>query len=224
MALVSKPEGEGFFSKLLSSYLAGKQQPRKIGVYYPSRLPYCLRQQYFEWLYGAEYPLDYLKIFEVGNIFHSWIKDVFLNANQSEVTLLNNEKSFSIYISAGDYFINGRVDDVIYVKTNNELYLVEVKTHRNLKFLDKPHKEHLMQLNFYLKFYPNAKGLILYIEKNTLTIKEFEVFFNQDLFNEMLMRADKLNNALKSLKPPPQEKSPLCQYCLYQRKCKKFLK
>ncbi|MEM2227645.1 MAG: PD-(D/E)XK nuclease family protein [Candidatus Bathyarchaeia archaeon] len=205
--------------QILSAYLIKENKPRQIGIYYPSRLPYCLRQQYYEWLLGVEYPEELLRIFEIGNIFHEWLKRVFKNVEG--VKLLENEKPINVYLAEVDIFINGRIDDVILIEADNQTYIIEAKTHRNLNFLEGAHKEHIAQLNFYLKFYPSAKGIILYLEKNTLKTREFMIEFNQSLFKETLERAKILHNALLAKKPPPPEKSPLCQYCLFKEKCER---
>ncbi|MEM4649585.1 MAG: PD-(D/E)XK nuclease family protein [Candidatus Bathyarchaeia archaeon] len=205
--------------QILSAYLIKENKPRQIGIYYPSRLPYCLRQQYYEWLLGVEYPEELLRIFEIGNIFHEWLKKVFKNVEG--VKLIENEKPINVYLAEADIFINGRIDDVILIEADNQTYIIEAKTHKNLNYLEAAHKEHIAQLNFYLKFYPSVKGIILYIEKNTLATKEFIIDFNQELFKETINRALSLHYALINKTPPPKEESPLCGYCLFKEKCDK---
>ncbi len=209
-------------SEVITEFFTQEFKKRKVGVYYPSRLPYCLRQQYYEWTLGYPYPENTLRIFEVGNIFHSWLEKT-LSKNNSGIKLLYSEKPISIYVAEHDFFINGRIDDIIKVEKDEQTYLIEVKTYKNLLFLKEPKREHLLQLNFYLKPYPDSNGIILYIEKNTLKTREFTIQFNQTLFNEMLDRALLLHNNLQSETiPHPEGKKNYsweCRFCLYHDKC-----
>jgi CRISPR/Cas system-associated exonuclease Cas4 (RecB family) len=145
--------------------------------------------------------------------------------NDLGIKLLSREKPLSIYIAEHDFFINGRIDDIIVMEKDGKTYLVEVKTIKDLYYLNKPKKEHVLQLNFYLKAYPEADGIIFYIEKNTLQTKEFTIKFNQTLFQEMIERAKILHENLKSkTQPDPEGKqkdSWECSFCLYKKECMK---
>ncbi len=209
-------------SETISEHIKRESKKREIGVYYPSRLPYCLRQQYYEWTLSYPHPEDTLRIFEVGNIFHSWLEKVF-SRNGSGIRLLSSEKPISIYIAEHDYFINGRIDDIILVEKDGKTYLVEVKTYKDLQFLREPKREHVLQLNFYLKPYSDSDGIIFYIEKNTLQTKEFFTRFDQKLFKEIIDRAQCLHESLQSKTLPfpegKQKKSWECRFCIYKNKC-----
>jgi CRISPR-associated exonuclease Cas4 len=215
-------------NSLLINYLAREPKKRQFGVYWPSRIGYCLRQQYYEWISESiEYPEELLRIFEIGNIFQAFLKQVL--ENSQEIKLIAHEPPFSVYIADKDFFIKGRMDEVVLVEKDGETFIIEVKTHKNLNCLKEPHKEHLLQLNFYLKMIPKAKGMLVYIEKNDLRLKEFKVEFNQELFKEAIERASLLHESLLANKiPEPEAKlnsamSWQCNYCLFKQKCKEDL-
>lgn len=211
-------------NSILSEYLNQEPKKREIGVYYPSRLPYCLRQQWLEWKSESlEWPEDLLRIFELGNLFQNFLKQVF--EASKEIKLVKNEVPFSVYIVEKGIFIKGRMDEIVILEKNGETFIIEVKTHRNLEYLKSPHEEHLKQLNFYLKMIPKAKGLLVYIQKNDLKIKEFQVDFNQKLFEELILRAGKLHeHLLENKMPEPEAKLKesmkwQCNYCLFRKDC-----
>lgn len=125
--------------------------------------------------------------------------------------------------------ISGRADDLIVVEFTKDRYLVEVKTTDGLR--DKvekgylPRMDHKAQLNLYLKAYPKAKGIILYIDRSDFDMEEFQMDFDEQLYQKTLERAEMLHKAIEERKLPPAEAkqnkdmSWQCNYCIHKAKC-----
>src|SRR4030042_4195520 len=74
--------------------------------------------------------------------------------------------------------ISGRADAI--VTLNNELYVVDFKSMNSYKFktLEAPPEENINQIQLYLHYFGIPKGILLYVDKNTLALKEFLINYN----------------------------------------------
>src|SRR3989338_2767744 len=74
--------------------------------------------------------------------------------------------------------ISGRADAIITL--NNELYVVDFKSMNGYKFksLEAPPEENINQIQLYLHYFGIPKGILLYVDKNTLALKEFLINYN----------------------------------------------
>jgi len=120
--------------------------------------------------------------------------------------------------------ISGRADAI--VTLNNELYVVDFKSMNSLVFksLTAPKEENVNQIQLYLHFFKIPKGILLYINKDTLELKEFFIEYNSQLVKRLLenfyilkqkIDADIIPARLKSFPNDWQ-----CQYCQFFEICK----
>jgi CRISPR-associated exonuclease Cas4 len=210
------------FTELIMKYLKLQNKDRIIGIYYPSELPWCLRRIYYDYTIGKDKDLESKLVMVSGTLMHSFISDVLKFAKsegidaQSEVEYEYEYKGVTIV---------GRADNVILLKTsnNNNICVVEVKSRSKLP--DEPRIEHIMQLNFYLHFNPDAKGYLLYITRDGFNMRAFELNYNEKLFKELVDRAVILHKHLTSNTLPDAEywhgeclKCPYRNICFRQKK------
>jgi len=96
-------------------------------------------------------------------------------------------------------------------------YILELKT--CFKTPEKPFDNHIEQVNAYLHMFDRENGYIVYLSRNSLDIRIFEVEKDEVLWNNTINRAVLLHEALKRDEPPEPEPSHLCEYCPYKHKC-----
>jgi len=213
------------FNKMVDAHITREHKPKQIGRYYPSEIGKCLRKTWYSYKYPKEVEPDLLKIFEVGNIMHGFVVEVLRSEKNKDVQLLSYEFPFKIEIE--DFIISGRVDDLLLVKTSGKSVLVEVKSTKNLDFVTKPNKEHEMQLQFYMHAIGVHDGVILYVDKNNLQSKLFEISFKENEGEEIVQRFKELHAHLKNNELPMAEAkqfsdmSWMCKYCEYKDRCDK---
>ena len=101
--------------------------------------------------------------------------------------------------------------------------LVEVKS---TKFLPKEHrKEHETQLQLYMKAIGINEGIILYIQKDNLETKSFDIKYNKKKADKIIERFMQLHKSLTTGKMPEAEakldedKRWMCGYCAWKREC-----
>lgn len=213
------------FDKLVNLHIAREHKPKEIGRYYPSEVGSCLRKVWYSYKYPQKVDPDLLKIFEAGDIIHGFVVEVLKSEKNHDVKLLDAEIPFSIKV--GDFVISGRVDDLVLVKSSGENVLIEVKSTKDVSIVKKPQSNHVMQLMFYMKATGVHKGVVLYIDKNNLKSKVFEVEFDPENCAKIFDRFAFLHDYLKRNGLPESEAKQvadmnwMCKYCEYRNKCDK---
>lgn len=211
------------FNKLIDNHLEREYRPKSIGRYYPSEIAGCMRKTWFSYKNPKQTDVKLARIFEAGNMLHEFITEVIKSEKNPEVELIRSE--LPIEIKEKDFIVSGRIDNLVLVKIDNKLALVEVKS---TKFIPKEHrKEHEIQLQLYMKALGVHEGIILYIQKDNLETKTFPIKFNKKLGDKILERFKELHKALTLDKIPEaeakldKEKSWMCEYCNYEGECRK---
>jgi len=211
------------FDKMVEDHIAREHKPKQIGRYYPSEVGSCLRKVWYSYKYPQEVNLELRKIFEVGDIIHGFVVEVLKSEKNKEVELLEAEMPFQI--DHKDFTISGRVDDLVLVKISGKKVLVEVKTTKNLSFIERPQTSHLTQLMFYMEATGVHDGVVLYVDKNNLKSRVFEVEFDTQEAADIFDRFSFLHEHLKEDRVPEPEAKQIedmkwtCKYCEYKEKC-----
>ncbi|MBN2042665.1 MAG: CRISPR-associated protein Cas4 [Candidatus Aenigmarchaeota archaeon] len=213
------------FGDMITRHLAREKRTKDVGRYYPSEIGGCLRKVWFSYRFPKDVDPEVIKIFHLGNMIHDFVAEVMKSEKNPEVTLVGEEVPFTI--EDGDFTISGRIDDIVMLEGEDEKILVEVKSTKMTDILDGPKDEHVMQLQLYMYAMKIFRGIVLYIEKNTLKTKEFEVKYDQNSVNEVMKRFRALHANLKAETVPPAEakenpdKRWMCKYCDYLEECQR---
>jgi CRISPR-associated exonuclease Cas4 len=210
------------FTELIIKYLKSQKKDRIIGKYYPSELPWCLRKIYYDYTIGKDKDLESKLVMVSGTLMHSFISDV-LRFARSEGIDAQSEVEYE-YEKDG-VIISGRADNVIILRSENDNYTYVVEIKSKSKLPDEPRIEHIMQLNFYLRFNQDAKGYLLYITRDGFNMRAFEVNYNEELFKKLVDRAVILHKHLINNTLPDAEywhgeclKCPYRNICFRQKK------
>lgn len=120
--------------------------------------------------------------------------------------------------------VSGRADAI--VTLNNELYVVDFKSMNSLVFrnLEAPKEENVNQIQLYLHFFKIPRGILLYINKDTLELKEFLVHYDSALAKKLLdglaILKEKINSNTIPARIPTFPQDWQCQYCQFLEICK----
>ena len=211
------------FNQLINNYLKREIRSKSIGRYYPSEAGNCLRKSYYSYKIPRDVDEDLIKVFELGNMLHTFITNALDSEKNPHIEVLESESSFQLPID--EILISGRIDDIISVKLDNKKYVVEVKSTSMLEATKEPSEGHLYQLHVYMHHTGIYNGIILYIERNTLQSKAFYVDYNPAIFNEVATRFRALHKFLtKEILPHPEAKIESkmnwqCNRCQYRQEC-----
>jgi len=199
-------------NQAIDEYLERETKELKIGVYYPSMIPYCLRRLYYLYTLGPKkISKEKLRIFHAGNIIHEFIKNVLKKSEN--IKLVENEGEFTL--SFKDLKIKGRFDNIIIIQGYNEKIVIEVKSIKSFSKFNKkkwkweevklPYKEHIDQLILYLHALNIKLGAIVYVSKMDLQTKTFLVKYDFEKFIFLLDRIVRLHYHLLAKELPEPE-------------------
>lgn len=120
--------------------------------------------------------------------------------------------------------ISGRADAIVTI--NNELYVVDFKSMNSYKFktLEAPPEDNVNQIQLYLHYFRIPKGILLYVDKNTLALKEFLVNYNSGLAQSLVSSLEGLKEKIDNNVVPAQlldyPQNMQCKYCAFKEICK----
>ena len=120
--------------------------------------------------------------------------------------------------------ISGRADAIITV--NNDLYVIDFKSMNSMIFakLTQPKEENVNQIQLYLHYFKIPKGILLYVNKNTLQLKEFILDYNPILAKKLLSGLTELKEEIDAnIIPERLTDYPdnwQCRYCQFKDICK----
>jgi len=213
--------------ELISKKISIPRFKLKIGEYHASMIGYCMRKLFYIYKSGDSYKVDEkrLRIFESGKIYHEWFSNIL------------NELGFIIKEGRGEKVIDvdgekikliGTFDDLVFLEaengTNNR-FIVEIKTTSSIRGIKEPNRMHVIQLNVYLNFMNIEKGIIFYIDRDSLETKGFIVQKDEKLFEETIKRVITLHKCLIENRLPTAEASLdidrkwECEYCDFVEEC-----
>lgn len=212
------------FDKLIETHIKRERKPKETGRYYPSEIGSCIRKVWYSYKRPMEIEPDRLKIFEMGDILHEFMMEVLKSEkNVDKIKFLDSELPFKMNFK--DFIISGRLDDVVVAKEDNQKIIIEVKTVKDIKYTDEPNKIHVMQLQFYMHATGVHDGIILYVDRNNLKTKAFEVKYDEKHSLDILNRFKTLHELLaKDVLPIDEFKQSketiwMCNMCEYRAKC-----
>lgn len=213
------------FDSMIDKYVEREVKPKQVGRYYPSEVGNCLRKVWYSYKYPQKIDKDLLKIFEVGDMLHGFVVEVLKSEKNKEVELIKSELPFEVNLK--NFVVSGRVDDLILIKESGKEILVEVKSTKNIEMVKTPIINHKMQLMFYMTATGIHNGVILYIDKNNLKSKIFEIPFKDMEAAEIINRFEYLHKHLIENDLPEAEAKEvqdmkwMCNFCEYAEKCNK---
>jgi CRISPR/Cas system-associated exonuclease Cas4 (RecB family) len=120
--------------------------------------------------------------------------------------------------------ISGRADAIVTI--NNELYVVDFKSMNSYKFktLEAPLGDNVNQIQLYLHYFKIPKGILLYVDKNTLALKEFLINYNPALSESLVSSLESLKVKIDGNIIPAQlldyPQNMQCKYCAFKEICK----
>ena len=90
--------------------------------------------------------------------------------------------------------MSGRIDYIIQIPNREHITLVELKTinDRGFASLNAPKPEHSTQLQCYLNMLGVPHGIVMYENKNSQAFKEFHIHKDEDLWNGIVERCDRI--------------------------------
>lgn len=203
--------------EIIDQFYLKRQESRGQTRFYVSNAGKCPRQVFFAM---KNYPkksmeAQALRKMHHGDVVHSKLKNILYS--------LGIVKATEIEIPPQE-LVSGRADAIIGM--NGKEYVVELKSINSFGFeqLDRPKDGDVKQLTLYMHYFNIAQGLLVYENKNTQEMKEFEVSYDGALAKSIMDSFASLKQNVDSGQVPekPGELEQWqCDYCPYIEECDK---
>jgi len=151
--------------------------PNEFYCYYAG---YCERQIWRSKKGLAKFPDTVLGAMQVGTILHGWLEETFGDKGKTEVAFRSHWVSFCVA---------GKADFV------DSTHVYDFKTEKSLRWLPKddnnqpmPRPHHIPQLQLYMHFMEYKRGVLVYIDKTNLEVKQFEIQLDPTMILEILQK------------------------------------
>ena len=205
--------------EIINTYYLEKQKDRDPLHFYASSVAKCPRQAFFDFKKAPKKALNasILLLFELGNRVHQMIVDAMVSAKDIEVI------AAEINIPPQE-IVSGRVDAIIKIK--DELIILDIKSinGRAFGYLKEAKEDHILQIQLYLYYYKIQKGMLLYVDKDTLKMKEYIVEYDAIVVKNLLKDLEVLRKQIDNNEVPDRLSNyPTfwkCKYCAYSKICK----
>ena len=202
--------------ELIDKFYMDRQKDKEQHHFYITDAGRCTRATFFKFKNVPREKMDarILRMFDHGDYMQMQILSTLLSlgiVRASEVNIPPQE------------LVSGRADAIITL--SNELYVVDFKSMNSMIFknLSAAKEENINQIQLYLHFFKIPKGILLYISKDTLELKEFLINYNptlvQALLKDLSVLKDKLDANVVPQRLSEYPKNWQCLYCQFKEIC-----
>jgi len=203
--------------ELINQYYLDRQKDKEQHHFYITDAGKCGRALFFKFKKAPREKLEarVLRMFDHGDYIQMQILNILFS--------LGIVRASEVYIPPQE-LVSGRADAI--VTLNNELYVVDFKSMNSLIFqkLEAPKEDNVNQLQLYLHFFKIPKGILLYINKDTLELKEFFIDYNPSsakvLLKELTEIKKKIEDNMVPERLPDYPDNWQCRYCQFKEICK----
>ncbi len=196
----------------------GRDRSKAQNHFYISQTGKCPRHLFFKFKNVPEKELEphMLRLFDHGDHMHQLIMSALTSTRDIHVV------ASEVKIPPQE-LISGRADAVI--SDGNQLYVLDIKSMNSMIFksLTEPKPENIWQIQLYLYYFRIPKGILLYVNKDNLQLKEFIFDYDPDQAKKLLADLRFLRNQIDTnIVPKRLESYPNnweCRYCQYKSIC-----
>jgi len=207
--------------EIIDKYYLDKEKNKKAQTsFYISEAGKCPRQIFFKFKNAPRKELEanFLRLFDHGDHMHQLIMKPLISTRDIHVVA----SEIDIPPQA---LVRGRADAVL--STGKELYVLDIKSMNSMVFrnLTEPKSENVDQLQLYLHYFKIEKGILLYVNKDNLELKEFVVSYDSQRAKSLLEGLSSLKEKIDAdILPARIDGYPSdwqCRYCQFKEICDK---
>lgn len=204
--------------EIIDKFYLDKEKSRTQTSFYVSQAGKCPRQVFFKFKNAPKKELEanILRLFDHGDHIHQLIMKPLLSTRDihvvaSEVDIPPQE------------LVRGRADAI--VSDGKDLYVLDIKSMNSMMFqkMTEPKRDNVDQIQLYLHYFRIPRGILLYVDKDKLNLKEFVVEYDKKRTEEMIEGLKKLKGQIESdiipARIPEYPAKWPCGYCEYREIC-----
>ena len=204
--------------ELINQYYRNQKKDREQHHFYITDAGKCSRTVFFKFKKAPAEAMEprILMMFDHGDHIHQLIMKPLLGIRGVQVV------AAEVNIPPQE-LITGRADAIL--SDGKELYVLDIKSINGqiFKSLNEPKAEHLNQIQLYLHFFQQKKGILLYVNKDTQELREFPVDYDSKIAQDLLRQLSELKTKIDANIIPPRipvwPEGWQCQYCQFKEIC-----
>jgi len=204
--------------EFIDQFYLDRQRDREQHHFYITDAGKCSRAVFFKFknVPRGKMEAHVLRLFDHGDHIHQLIMKPLLSIREvhvvaSEVNIPPQE------------IISGRSDAII--SDGKNLYVLDIKSMNSMIFdrLAEPKGENINQLQLYLHYFKIPKGILLYVNKNSLKLKEFVLDYDRKRALALLKDLKETKNKIEADIVPSRisdyPENWQCRYCQFKDVC-----
>lgn len=204
--------------EIIDQFYLDRQRDKGQHHFYISDAGKCPRQIFFKFKNAPRREMEahILRLFDHGDSMHKLIMKPLLSTRNihvvaSEVNIAPQE------------LVSGRADAI--VSDGKKMYVLDIKSMNSMIFrnLNQPKEENVNQLQLYLHYFKIPQGVLLYVDKDKLELKEFLINYNptqaQSLLNGLATLKEKIDSNIIPQRIADYPDNWQCKYCQYRGVC-----
>ncbi len=204
--------------EFIDQFYLDRQRDREQHHFYITDVGKCARSIFFKFKNAPRKKMEahVLRLFDHGDHIHQLIMKPLLSIRElhvvaSEVNIPPQE------------IISGRSDAII--SDGKNMYVLDIKSMNSMIFdkLAEPKEENINQIQLYLHYFKIPKGILLYVNKNSLELKEFVLPYDKKRVLALLKGLDETKKKIEAdIIPDRLSDYPenwQCRYCQFKDIC-----
>jgi CRISPR/Cas system-associated exonuclease Cas4 (RecB family) len=204
--------------EIIDKYYLDKQKDKEQKSFYISEAGKCPRQIFFKFknVPRKEMEANILRLFDHGDHMHKLIMKPLLSTRDIHVV------SSEVDIPPQE-LVRGRADAI--VSDGKSLYVLDIKSMNSMIFrtLTEPKEENVSQIQLYLHYFEISKGILLYVSKDNLQLKEFIIDYNpiraEELLNNLAFLRKQIDSDVVPARISDYPDDWQCKYCQFRGVC-----
>ena len=204
--------------ELIDKYYLDRQKDKEQKSFYISEAGKCPRAVFFKFKNAPrkEMEANILRLFDHGDHMHQLIMKPLLSTRDVHVVCSEID-------IPPQQLVRGRADAII--SDGRNLYVLDIKSMNSMVFrnLTEPKEENVNQLQLYLHYFKVPKGILLYVDKDKLELKEFTVVYNkvvaENILNNLTVLKKQIDSNVVPLRLSSYPDNWQCNYCQFREIC-----
>ena len=204
--------------ELIDQFYLDRQKDREQHHFYITDAGKCGRSIFFKFKNVPRKQMDanILRLFDHGDHMHQLIMKPLLSIRDIHVV------ASEVKIPPQE-IISGRSDAIL--SDGKNMYVLDIKSMNSMIFakLTEAKEENVAQLQLYLHYFKIPKGILLYVNKNSLELKEFVIDYNKKqalgLINILTKVKEKIDSNVIPERLADYPKNWQCRYCQFKEVC-----
>jgi CRISPR/Cas system-associated exonuclease Cas4 (RecB family) len=204
--------------EIIDKFYLDRQKDKTQTHFYISEAGKCPRQIFFKFknVPRKEMEPNVLRLFDHGDHMHQLIMKSLLSTRDihvvaSEVNIPPQE------------LVSGRADAII--SNGKDLYILDIKSMNSMIFktLTEPKEENIRQIQLYSYYFNIPRGILLYVNKDNLQLKEFIIEYNpieaERLIENLTFLKKQIDSNIVPARIPDYPDDWQCRYCQFRGVC-----